>query len=312
MDGRELDLSICMITCNHEKYIHQAIDGILLQQTDFNYELVVGVDYSNDNTLSICMEYALDNPKIKLLTSNVKIGITQNFIRTLLSCNGKYIALCEGDDIWTAPYKSQMQVNFLKKNPEFALIASKVTYIDENGHLIQENSRVSNLGELYKPEINFFDLLEANFVNTLSVCIRSNIIKELARKVLNEKLWFVIDKWFWLNIAMDHKIKLLDEKTAAYRVHPAGISRNSDFMDSRMPQIRHDVIRKFILNHNLYTLNEADLSVLSKSCLNLILFRKLSLKKRLDILWLVFTHPVLMKNSLNFLAESIRKRFRRK
>jgi len=111
-----------MITYNHERYISEAIDGILMQECDFEYELVIGEDYSTDNTRKICEQYAAKYPnKIKLLQSVNNWGMNSNFIRTVKECNSKYIALCEGDDYWTDPLKLQKQVDFLEKNKEYSL-----------------------------------------------------------------------------------------------------------------------------------------------------------------------------------------------
>ena len=95
-------VSICVITYNQEKYIAQAIDGVLMQQTDFPIELIIGEDCSPDNTRKICLDYKNKYPdKIKLLLPDKNKGSMRNFIDTMQAANGKYIALCEGDDYWT-------------------------------------------------------------------------------------------------------------------------------------------------------------------------------------------------------------------
>lgn len=114
-------VSICMITYNHESYIKQAIDSVLMQKCNFAFELVIGEDCSTDNTFKICQELAKNNPQIKLLPSISNLGMMPNFIRTLEACEGKYIAICEGDDYWTDPLKLQKQVDFLGANEEYGL-----------------------------------------------------------------------------------------------------------------------------------------------------------------------------------------------
>ena len=114
-------LSVCMISFNHEQFIAQAIESILMQKTNFDFELVIGEDYSTDDTRKICEGYAKRNPKIiQLLSSQKNLGIINNFIRTIQNCDGKYVAICEGDDYWTDPYKLQKQVDFLEAHPEYA------------------------------------------------------------------------------------------------------------------------------------------------------------------------------------------------
>ncbi|MBN2165652.1 MAG: glycosyltransferase [Marinilabiliaceae bacterium] len=111
-------VSICMITYNHKTYIKEAIEGVLMQITKFPIKLIIGEDNSQDNTRLICEDYQRKFPDlIELLPSKENLGMMPNFIRTLKACNGKYIALCEGDDYWTDPLKLQKQIDILENNP---------------------------------------------------------------------------------------------------------------------------------------------------------------------------------------------------
>jgi glycosyltransferase involved in cell wall biosynthesis len=112
-----IKLSVCIITFNHENFIRTAIEGALMQKTNFPFEVIIGEDFSADNTRNICLEYKNNNPNIiKLYLREKNIGMMNNFIETLKECKGKYIALCEGDDYWTDPYKLQKQVDILEAN----------------------------------------------------------------------------------------------------------------------------------------------------------------------------------------------------
>jgi len=118
-------VSVYMITYNHESYIAQAIEGIMMQQTDFPIELVIGEDCSTDRTREICLEYQDKYPEIiRLLLPEKNIGIYKNSKSTFIECKGKYIAICEGDDYWTDPLKLQKQVYFLETRPDFALLSA--------------------------------------------------------------------------------------------------------------------------------------------------------------------------------------------
>ncbi len=91
-----------MITYNHDAYISQAIEGVLSQKTNFDFELVIGEDFSNDRTREICLEYKRKYPNIiRLLNRPTNVGMQRNFAETLLEGKGKYVALCEGNDYWT-------------------------------------------------------------------------------------------------------------------------------------------------------------------------------------------------------------------
>src|SRR5712692_739118 len=111
-------LSVLLITYNHEKYIRQALDGVMMQKTDFDFEIVVADDHSLDSTIAIIEEYQADNHNIRVLPSERNVGITRNYQRGFGACRGEYIAVLEGDDFWISPTKLRTLVAFLEQHPE--------------------------------------------------------------------------------------------------------------------------------------------------------------------------------------------------
>ncbi|MFP4024594.1 MAG: glycosyltransferase [Thiohalospira sp.] len=244
-------VSVCVQTYQHANFIKNCLDGILMQKTEFSFEILLGEDASTDGTRDICIEYSDKYPdKIRLFLHNRENVIYVNgnptgrfnFLYNLFQSRGKYIALCEGDDYWTDPCKLQKQVDFLEANPEYGLVSGDVDLIDENGDPLPDNQMVLKQREKRKPTVDFFDLLETNLINTLTVCTRAELIKPLAERVVNENLWFVYDYWFWLNIALKSKIRIFDEKMAAYRVHKGGVSRKSNFFKVKKALIHHFIL----------------------------------------------------------------------
>jgi glycosyltransferase involved in cell wall biosynthesis len=126
-------VSITCITYNHEKYIAQAIDGFLMQETSFPYEIIIGEDCSTDNTREIIKRYCRQYPGlIKLVTSDSNVGARRNGIRIRNEAKGKYIAVCEGDDYWTDPHKLQKQVDFLEAHPDHVLCFHYINRVDKD------------------------------------------------------------------------------------------------------------------------------------------------------------------------------------
>src|SRR5690606_11417495 len=124
--------SVCMITYKHEKFLAEAIEGVLLQKTSFPVQIVIGEDKSPDDTRSIAEAWASKYPdRIKLLPSDARYGMIKNFLRTFAACEGKYIAICEGDDYWTDPDKLQLQIDLLEKNSDIVVCNHALTIIDE-------------------------------------------------------------------------------------------------------------------------------------------------------------------------------------
>lgn len=129
-------VSVGMLTYNHEKYISRALDSILMQEVNFDYEIVIADDCSTDGTRAIILEYQKRYPDIIrpiFNKSNIGSQNNANLIRT--ACGGKYRATLEGDDYWITSTKLQKQVDFLEKNPDYIAIGGDFICIDDNGDL---------------------------------------------------------------------------------------------------------------------------------------------------------------------------------
>ena len=133
-------LSIACVTYNHELYIRQCLDSFLMQKTNFLFEIVIGEDCSTDNTGSIVTEYARKYPEIIKARCNKKnIGVQENSLLVFRDCTGKYIALCDGDDYWTDPYKLQKQVDFLEANKDFVICFHQIRIRNELNSTTENN-----------------------------------------------------------------------------------------------------------------------------------------------------------------------------
>jgi len=132
-----VDVSIIVLTYNHERYIRQALDSILSQKTDFTYEVLVGDDASLDDTPKILKEYAEQYPKVfKLFLNKENTGAAQNAWNLFSCAKGRYIANLEGDDWWCTDNKLQQQIEFLDKNPEYIGCTHACRWIDKFGKTI--------------------------------------------------------------------------------------------------------------------------------------------------------------------------------
>lgn len=130
----EIMVSVIVLTYNHETYIAQALESILMQKTDFPFEILVGDDSSTDRTLEIVEEYQKKNPGIiRIIRHEKNVGAARNAYDTVTTSTGRYLANCEGDDYWTDPYKLKTQVEFLENHHEFIGCTHQVTLVDKNG-----------------------------------------------------------------------------------------------------------------------------------------------------------------------------------
>jgi glycosyltransferase involved in cell wall biosynthesis len=220
-------VSVGMITYNHEQYIAQAIEGVLMQKTNFNYELVIGEDCSIDDTAKIILEYTTKHPVIIVpLCSYKNRGMIPNFLITLEKCKGKYFSFCEGDDYWTDPYKLQKQVDFLEANNEYGLCYGDIIVVNDDDSLLSQDP---SWKDLYKSGYVFNELFIQNFIPTLTVVVRKEFLDSACKTLKSFPDLKLFDYWFWLYISMFTKFKYFNEKLAAYRDHAQGITESKEF-----------------------------------------------------------------------------------
>lgn len=164
-------VSVACITYNHETCIRDALEGFLMQVTDFPFEVIIGEDCSTDGTLHIVEEYRKRYPGIiKLLPSSKNLGIAGNFIRTVNAAKGEYIACCEGDDYWIDRAKLQQQVEFLETHNEFSMTAHRVHVVDNTKHGV----RYTLYDTFPKCVFTTEDILAKHCIPTLSLVFRAN------------------------------------------------------------------------------------------------------------------------------------------
>jgi glycosyltransferase involved in cell wall biosynthesis len=220
----EITVSVCMITYNHESHIERAINGILMQKCTFPVNIVIGEDCSTDHTRQICVDFAKEYNEIYLLPSDRNLGVLPNFLRTLKACEGKYIALCEGDDYWTDPLKLQKQIDFLEANSDYGLVHTDADYYHTETDRIERHinkktynyCRISNLENIYA------SILTGTYsIRTLTACFRKEllikIIGDLEEIFLSGRLQMG-DTPLWLELSRITRFKYIDESTGVYNI----------------------------------------------------------------------------------------------
>lgn len=131
-DCSKIDVSIIVLTYYHEKYIVEALDSILMQQTDLKYEVLIGDDASGDGTRRIIEKYAERYSNvIRPFYWKNNLGATRNSWELRRKAKGKYLACLEGDDFWIDPLKLQKQWEFLERNKDYIGCCSKCLVVDE-------------------------------------------------------------------------------------------------------------------------------------------------------------------------------------
>jgi glycosyltransferase involved in cell wall biosynthesis len=245
------EISVRIITYNHEKWIRQCIESVLAQQTTFDFEIIVGDDCSTDKTYAILEEYQRESPvKFQIISSEKNVGKFQNSKRTLSACQGKYIAFLEGDDYWHDSNKLEIQREFMQKNNGYGMVYSECHKHYENKNQITKSHdkktlTSQNSGYIYE------DLLKANFISTASVLIEKKFIDLYDDYDLYMNQHFLMaDYPRWLEISRHTKIGHIKKALATYRVleesasHSRRFEKNLEFLES-IQRVRTYYIDKY-------------------------------------------------------------------
>jgi len=216
----EVTVSVLMPTYNQEAFIAQAIEGVIMQQTTFKYELVIGEDCSTDSTRSIVCDYKERYPdRIQLLLHNRNLGAFINGDVTLNACRGRYIAMCDGDDYWTDPHKLQKQADFLESNPEYSLCCGGFESLDE---VTDERSVVNKSCQSSGANGFSFGLDEMQkdwITKTLTVLFRGDALDEYHTKNYVDAR----DVHVFYHVVKTGRGFYFNEVFGVYRIHAGGI-----------------------------------------------------------------------------------------
>ena len=212
-------MSVLIVAYNHERYIAQALQGVLLQEVNFPYEIVVGDDCSTDSTRDILISFRDRFPgiiRLVLHPENLGLDGTRNLLRTLKACQGQYVAWLDGDDYWTCPHKLQKQADFLDTHPQCALCFHNVWDFCEDA---PEERFLHNAGGQKKIS-TLEDLLEGCFAASCSLVFRRGLVGEWDDIVERAGL----DDWTLETLLAQYgDIGYIDEVMAAHRMHRLGV-----------------------------------------------------------------------------------------
>ncbi len=145
------------LTCyNHEKYIEQAVESCLHQNTRFEYEVIVEDDASSDRSQEILSGLASRYPERLKVVLNQENRKNVNAYHAISKSRGKYIACLDGDDFWCDDDRLQRDVDFLEEHPEYYAVCNGICVVDEEGSPIPQE-------EIAEQNIRFWEFSEDVF-----------------------------------------------------------------------------------------------------------------------------------------------------
>jgi glycosyltransferase involved in cell wall biosynthesis len=269
-------VSVRVITYNHERYIAQCLEGILMQRTNFPFEVIVGEDCSTDHTREIVLAYGKKYPEtIRVIISENNVGGFQNVLRVQQACRGKYHAHCEGDDYWIDPLKLQKQVDFMEAHPECPMCFHDAFIVRYDKSALPDYLCPPALAEW----LTIRDLLRLDLaIPTASVLARGDILvslpewrRDIRYSDLLLRLW----------CAHHGDLGYLGEVMSVYRIHPGGMIMSNQSLELHFSSVI-DIYRRFDQEtaHRYTDLIEQVIKGINKE------YRFERMKKRLG--WIVF------------------------
>jgi glycosyltransferase involved in cell wall biosynthesis len=210
-------VSVCIITFNHVKYIRQCLQSVIDQETDFDFEVIIGDDFSTDGTRAIIREFAEKYPMIvKPIFHEKNVGGNPNYFSVHSSAIGKYVAHIDGDD-YALPGKLQKQADKLDREPSLNILWHRMELVNDNGIRIAHP-------DIKAPYLNVnisrADLmLYGPFGQHSSTMYRKENFSQ--RYVAFEQ---AIDWLFSIELISDGSGFMMQDLLGAYRVHSGGLS----------------------------------------------------------------------------------------
>lgn len=223
-------VSVLMIVYNHEAYLAEAIDGIVMQQCGFPFELIIGEDGSKDGSLRIALEYQQRYPAIvRVLHGGPNLGMNANSRRVRAAARGQLLAWCEGDDYWCNADKLARQAAILLENDDVGAVHTDwVKSRQRSGHW--EVDWAHPVHRRVPLSLLEGDLLE-NFHNplilrTCTLMFRKSIAERIDASLFGAKNYQFGDAVTSFFITAEWKVAYLPVVSAVYRLSPGSVLRS--------------------------------------------------------------------------------------
>ncbi len=240
---------------NEAEYISFALESVLYQRVNFDYEIIVYDDNSTDDTAKIVQDYQKSFPLIKYYKNEVNLGNAKTFYNALKVASGDYFQVLDGDDFFTNWHKLERQVEFLDNNPDYCAVAHESLTI-EDGKI---NLDRLNFGEdkVYKYNYNPYQLFR--FYHHTSTFMFKNIFKHNLYKILQEDFCRGdVIRFQIIQSITNEKIKYLNFLGSVYNFRKNGI------WTSLSKQEKHDLSLYFCTNRSKYIFNGAEKEVMER------------------------------------------------
>lgn len=231
-------VAIHCLVYNHEPYLRDCFEGFVMQKTNFRFVAIVHEDCSTDHSADILREYEAKYPDIfrPIYETENQWHKTDGSLGRIMNAaidatRAKYIAMCEGDDYWTDPYKLQKQVDILEADETLMACCTDCSVVDSHSALLKERR-----GNVVKNDVsgryNLRDFFRDNHqYPTLSVVYRNTHAEEIRAKYAQTLNAFLGDWTLWICLLIYGDMYYLNEVTCAYRINPTSVTHTVGRVD---------------------------------------------------------------------------------
>ena len=215
--NNDIMVTVVCPTYNQGKYLRQGLDSILMQRTNFKYEVLIGEDCSPDNTNEILKEYeASHGDIIQIFHREQNLKQSRNVYDLFMRSKGKYIIILDLDDYWTDECKLQKQVDFLETHPEYIGVSHDYMLVDSKGKEIVREGRA--IKRFLGKEFTLNDFLEEGFVyQTGTFCYRNIWLEDKDWSILYKSDRTVVDLTINSILLLRQNIFILPQSMSVYR-----------------------------------------------------------------------------------------------
>lgn len=235
-------VSIRITNYNFAKYLNEALQGVFMQKTNFAVEVIIGDDFSTDNSMEVIQNFFQNNHIPENFRVNIlhrtkgdaysdrrsKLGRLYNFSNTIDACNGKYIALLDGDDYWTDEHKLQKQFEAMEAEPDVVICFHEAREVYENKPGKQDAYTVRRLIGQGRSYYTITDLIRYEwFLPTASVMVRNNKIEEWPAFFYKSASGDIC--YYYILLKNGGRIKFIDSPMCVWRRNADGVTMNQDY-----------------------------------------------------------------------------------
>lgn len=201
-------VSVIIPTYNREKFIGAAIESVI-NQSFKEFEILVVDDGSSDNTQKLIA--TITDPRLHYIHQENR-GRSNARNQALKLAKAKYICFLDSDDLYL-PNKLELQVNYMEKNQDIAMIYTSALCIDADEKMLPEKYEANVSGWLY-PKIAFFKPVT---ITLPTVMLRREVIEKVGN--FDEEMERFEDTDLWRRVSKHFYIGAISEPTCLLRTH---------------------------------------------------------------------------------------------